>query len=76
MKWDTDDSIAVGFLIALTAVWIFFLVSCGGPNQAYLQNNWPRFQEECVTYCDLEEAHPSRDLRPWVCGCADFLDDE
>ena len=67
----------IGLLLLFCIVYaLVFLVSCGGPNQAYLQDNWPRFQQECVVYCAPLEAHPSRAQRPWVCGCEDFLDED
>ncbi len=79
MKTDEENGTAVGMLffgcIGLIAAIVIFLTSCGGPNQAYLQDDWPRFQTECVEYCAPEEAHPSRDTRPWLCGCPDVLDE-
>lgn len=59
----------------------FFLASCtdcNGPNKAYLNGDWDAFQEACERDCSTrgEEANPSMDTTPWLCGCPDDLNEE
>ncbi len=67
----------VGLLGLAIVLSVFFgailwgMYGCGAVNQTYLDKDWPQFQTECVEYCAPEEAHPSQDQDPWVCGCPD-----
>ncbi len=56
-----------------------FLVSCGGANQAFLDRDWERFEQECVEYCAPAESHPEQavgiGIRMWTCGCDAYWDE-
>ena len=54
-------------------VLMFVLSSCAGANRAYLDQDWERFQQECVEYCAPGVAHPTQETKPWLCDCGPWF---